>query len=441
MQLSSLLGHTQELFGLIRSSRKPADSVIDSYFRIRRYLGSHDRRFIAETTYGTLRHLRSCETRVDQILRGFDGAEADDRSLLAVTAYLFHHEHRTDLTAEVVAAKIRSAAVKSGLPEILLRLSGSTIPDAQEQGPLAVRYSFPDWMMERFLAQFGLNETRKLCESLNQSAPLTLRVNTLKTTVEECQGRLRTEGIETTQTSLSPAGLTVPKRVNIFALQSFRDGWFEVQDEGSQLLPLLIDPKPTWKVLDACAGAGGKSLALAALMKNRGEVFATDVQAFRLEELRKRARRAGASNVRVSLVEDFASKHPWTQGYFDSVFVDAPCSGVGTIRRNPGLKWVVEEKVVDELREKQLRILSSNTKFVKPAGSLMYATCSLFREENEDVVERFLGAHSDFSMEDIGPRAEKAGIGDAVDGSFVKLLPHRHGTDGFFCATLVKRDQ
>jgi len=303
----------------------------------------------------------------------------------------------------------------------------------------AIVASFPDWMINRFEAQFGLEETRELCNSLNHPAPLTLRVNTLKISVEECQKKLEAEGIETTRTLRSPIGLVVPKRINIFSLQSFREGLFEVQDEGSQLLPFLLDPRPTWKILDACAGAGGKSLEFAALMKNRGEVFATDVHEFRLEELRKRGKRAGAFNIRVSAAEELFTRHPWTEAYFDSVFVDAPCSGIGTIRRNPGLKWMVSESDVAELREKQLHILRSNAPYVKAGGSLVYATCSLLKEENEDVVGEFLSAHQDFSLEDMGAHAGKAGMEDVAEGSFIRLQPHRHGTDGFFCAMLVKR--
>lgn len=441
MHLSSLLGHTQELLGIIRNSRKPADSLIDSFFRSRKYLGSHDRRFIAETTYGTLRHLRLCEARLDDALQDPGDVSGEDRLLLTVASYLLHQGAKIDMKPDILSPKIHSDSLKLSLPSVLERLGNSVSEDGPDLDRFGIHYSFPDWMINRFVAQFGPEETARLCESLNHPAPLNLRVNLLKTTVEECQEKLAAEGVETTKTPRSPFGLLVPKRINMFALQSFRNGLFEVQDEGSQLLPLLLDPKPTWKILDACAGAGGKSLEFAALMKNRGEVFATDVHVFRLDELRKRMRRAGAFNIRVSLVDALSSYHPWTESYFDAVFVDAPCSGIGTIRRNPGLKWMVSESDVTELQEKQLHILNANASYLKPGGSLVYATCSLLKEENEDVVGRFLLSHSDFSLENIGSLAGKAGLGDAVEGSFLRLQPHRHGTDGFFCAVLLKRSE
>ena len=185
----------------------------------------------------------------------------------------------------------------------------------------------------------------------------------------------------------------------MFSLPAFRAGWFEVQDEGSQLLPFLIDPKPNAKVLDVCAGAGGKTLEFAALMKNRGEIYAADINSFRLEELRKRTKRAGVQNVRIQeiqAIEDLAEQY---SNFFDIVFVDAPCSGLGTIRRNPGMKWMVTEQTVIEVSEKQRSILHSSALLVKPGGRLVYATCTLLRQENENVVENLLVQHPEFTFE------------------------------------------
>jgi 16S rRNA (cytosine967-C5)-methyltransferase len=211
-----------------------------------------------------------------------------------------------------------------------------------------------------------------------------------------------------------------------------------VQDEGSQLLPLLIDPKPNTRLLDACAGAGGKTLGFAAIMKNRGEIYATDTNGYRLRELKRRMRRAGAFNIRpmeVAGLGDLAQKY---DSYFDIVFVDAPCSGLGTIRRNPGMKWTVTEETVDEVSEKQLAILRECAPLVKPGGRLIYATCTLLRQENEDVIDKFMGEFQNFSP--VSPEAmlEKLGVKRAVAERSVKLLPHVHGTDGFFCAFLER---
>ena len=293
-------------------------------------------------------------------------------------------------------------------------------------------------MVQRFLDQFGEKETLLLCESLNGQAPLSLRANSLKSSVEECQEAVRKEGVATERTKLSPFGLIVPKRINIFQIQAFRDGLFEVQDEGSQLVPYLLDPKPTAKVLDACAGAGGKTLELAALMKNRGEIVAADVNSFRLDQLRKRAQRAGVSNVRIRQVQDIADLAEQYTDYFDVVLIDAPCSGIGTLRRNPGMKWMVTEETIREVSEKQLHILEACVPFVKTGGRVAYATCTLFREENETVVENFLKAHAEFALDDPPLDRARFDFSPYSVGKYIKFIPYRDGTDGFFIAVMKK---
>ncbi len=449
MQLPSLLGHVQELLGTILQSEKPrnetfrgkpADSLIDSFFRSRKYLGSHDRRFIAETTYGTLRHLRRAQVTLQSALSAVEQSPpADDLLLLTIASYLLSIEREIDVAPEVLGQKLRSSSLKEKLPFILNQLAKTNHLQANNDVQrLGVQYSFPDWMLRRFIDQFGAKEAEELCVAFNEQAPITLRVNTLKTTVEGCQEALHKKGVETTRTKLSPVGLNVSKRFNVFSLEIFREGFFEVQDEGSQLLPFLIDPKPTAKVLDACAGAGGKTLELSAIMKNRGEIFAADVNEVRLKELHKRAKRAGVSNVRIKPVESIADLASEFTDCFDVVLIDAPCSGLGTIRRNPGMKWAVTEETVQELSEKQSQILQSSATLVKPGGRLVYATCTILREENEDVVERFVSKHPEFTFVNPVINAEKLNLSSAVSGHVIELLPHRHGTDGFFCAMLQK---
>jgi 16S rRNA (cytosine967-C5)-methyltransferase len=261
----------------------------------------------------------------------------------------------------------------------------------------------------------------------------------LKTTVERCQLELSKQGVETTKTVLSPFGLNLSKRINVFSLSVFRDGWFEVQDEGSQLLPFMIDPKPNTKLLDVCAGAGGKTLEFAALMKNRGEIFATDINSFRLEELRKRSKRAGVQNVRVQEIQEIEYLAEQYSHFFEIVFVDAPCSGLGTIRRNPGMKWIVTEQTVHEVSDKQRSILHSSAPLVKPGGRIVYTTCTLLRQENEDVVEEFIIRHPEFTLVEVHELVTKWQNGFVTTSSFFKLLPHINGTDGFFCAVLEKQ--
>ncbi len=439
MQISSLIGHTQELLDIILKSNLPADSLIDTYFRSRKYLGSHDRRFIAETTYGTLRHFRKCE---HHLAAAFSGVSEDlsnaDKIMFLIAAYLSFEAKNLEITPEVLLPKLTHIQTKENVELMLANLmKPAVIPSESAIQRIGIKYSFPDWMVERFIGQYGENETENICASLNEQAPLTLRVNTLKTTVEKCQEELKKHGIDSTRTPFSQVGLHLGKRLNVFSLPVFKDGWFEVQDEGSQLLPIYLDPKPNAKVLDVCAGAGGKTLEFAALMKNRGEIFATDINGFRLEDLRKRARRAGVQNVRVQKIESVDELRDRYNAFFDLVFVDAPCSGLGTIRRNPGMKWKVTEQTINEVSEKQKAILHSCVPLVKPEGRLVYATCTLLRQENEDVIEEFLLHFPEFSVVNLDvntPLMQSLGV--TPTNSYFKLFPHIQKTDGFFCAVL-----
>ncbi len=440
MQISSLIGHTQELLGIILTSKKPADALIDTFFRSHKYLGSHDRKFIAETTYGTLRHLRKCELVVTSAMAELNETLfEEDKILFLVVVYLSLQDKMQGVMPEAVSSKLKSIRLAEKMAHIL-QVFSKPVMVLKEPAimRIGIEHSFPDWMVQKFIEQYGESEVEKICAGLNEQAPLTLRVNTLKTTVEQCQAELSKQGIETTKTSLSPFGLNLAKRINVFSLSVFRDGWFEVQDEGSQLLPFLIDPKPNAKVLDVCAGAGGKTLEFAALMKNRGEIFATDINSYRLEELRKRTKRAGVQNVRVQEIQAIEDLCEQYSNFFDIVFVDAPCSGLGTIRRNPGMKWMVTEQTVNEVSDKQRSILHSSAQLVKPGGRIVYATCTLLRQENEEAVEEFLVQHPEFKLIDANGLLEKWNNGLMTTGSFFKLIPHVHGTDGFFCAILEK---
>lgn len=439
MQFSSLLGHTRELLVQIRSGGRPADGLIDSFFRSRRYLGSHDRRFIAETTYGTLRHLRFCEEVSQAALgTGETGFSPEDRAVFTVIAYHVRKGGNHLPSPADLKPLFKSDSAGRVVEGFLTRLPEASAPSDDPLQSFATEYSLPDWLARRLIDSFGRETAARLCDSLNSQAPLNLRINTLKTTVPECIERLRREGVEAHPSSHSSVGLTVAKRLNIFRLQSFRDGLFEVQDEGSQLVGQLLDPKPTWKVMDACAGAGGKTLHLAAIMKNRGEIVAADVHDRRIGELRKRAARAGASNVRMMLTEEAGDRESFTD-FFDLVFLDVPCSGTGTLRRNPGLKWSLKESDIPELRDKQIAIMEHHRRFVKPGGLLFYATCSLLKDENEEVVGDFLSRHADFERADLAEYAQRTGLTSFISDNTLRLFPHTHGTDGFFCVALQRK--
>ena len=441
MQVPSLIGHTQELLGIILPSKKPADALIDIFFRSHKYLGSHDRKFIAEASYGTLRYLRTCELMAQSALAGVDEKVFEgDRILFLIVAYFFLMRNKVNVTPEQISSKLKNKKLIERVAHIFDALSKPlSLSKESAVERIGVHYSFPDWIVQRLVEEYGENDAEKICSSLNEQAPLTLRVNTLKTTVEQCQAELSKHGIETTKTLVSPFGLNLSKRINVFSLLLFQDGWFEVQDEGSQLLPYLTDPKPNSKILDVCAGAGGKTLEFAALMKNRGEIFATDINRYRLKELRKRMKRAGAQNIRIQEDQTIEDLHEHYSHFFDLVFVDAPCSGLGTIRRNPGMKWMVTKQSVQDVSEKQRSILESAAQLVKPRGQLLYATCTLLKQENEDVVEEFMSRHPEFTFVGIGPLIQKWRTREVTTGSYFKLLPHKHGTDGFFCAVLNKQ--
>lgn len=424
MKLSSLIGHVTELAADVFDSSKPADRHIDLFFRSRKYLGSSDRRFIAETLYGMLRH----RTRVAWMLTAA-GLSEEHRSRSA--AYLL-------LTGGSTPGQLAEA---TGLPlDALQKLQ--TCADVRPQAAsvsasLASVYSFQEWMIDEWCTVWGTAETEALCGVLNTQAPMTIRVNTIKTTREDCRLILQKEGIETDLAELSPYGLHLKRRTNLFQLTAFRDGLFEVQDEGSQLLALLVDPKPGSKIIDACAGAGGKALAMASVMKNRGEIFALDVHSFRLDELRKRIKRSGVDSIRAKVIAE-GETLPALIGAADAVLVDAPCSGTGTIRRNPGMKWSVSRQMIAELQHKQASILALNAAYVRPGGRLVYATCSLMADENHAIAQAFLSAHPEFTLVPPSAVLERYGLAHIAPGEYFQLLPQRYNTDGFFAAVFQR---
>jgi 16S rRNA (cytosine967-C5)-methyltransferase len=319
------------------------------------------------------------------------------------------------------------------LPQAAVALESLPFP---KRFPIAA--SLPDFLAERFLAQLGA-EAEAVAAALNERAPLTARVNTLKTDREGLLKRLHQEGIDARPTPLSPLGIFLDTRVNAFSLEAFKAGLFELQDEGSQLLGMLVDAPPT-QVLDACAGAGGKTLQLAAQMKNRGELHALDIDERRLEELKRRGRRAGVHNTRIHVLGD-AQGDPalevWT-GKMDRVLVDAPCSGTGTFRRKPDGRYRLTADDLSAHVARQKTLLERFAPLAKVRGRLIYGTCSLLREENEEVVAHFLGHHPHFALRPVAERLGEGLAEQVSENGFLRLYPHRHGTDGFFGALLER---
>lgn len=413
----ALFAHAEAAMTALLTFEHPADAVLSHYFRQHRELGHADRGFVADTCYATLRHLRSLSARCP------DDAP---RSLL-LAALLCHLgwnlRELKALLREGEGEEAWLAAAKSA---------------RSEDWSAAVRCDLPDWLYERLSARFG-DETEALASVLNRPAPLDLRVNPLKNNREAVLKWLRADGIACEPCQYSPLGIRLVHKPALSRHPLFLDGSIEVQDEGSQVLGYLVAPKRGEMVADFCAGAGGKTLLLGALMRSAGRLYAFDVAEKRLANLKPRLARSGLSNVhpvRIESENDIKVKR--LAGKLDRVLVDAPCSGLGTLRRNPDLKWRQSPESVAELVAKQTAILTSAARLVKSGGRLVYATCSLLTEENEAVVEAFLAANENFVPLPAGEILQRQGI-DLGEMDALRLLPHVHGSDGFFAMAMERK--
>jgi len=439
MKFTSQLEQIFTLLLSIDENTQPPDNTTQQYFRSRRYLGSHDRQYISETVFGMLRAKRSIEVLFNEYLNQHSlNLSPSPPALKYLPQYVAYRIAFEQATPEEVYERLdsywRESTIEIDLAHYTEWVSNHKTYDFLEGnavGRLGIRYSFQDWMVNEWFAQFG-SETEQLLRGLNAQARTTLRVNLLRVSREECRRQLHSEGIQTEPSKFSPAGLVCSKRFNRDAVRAFKNGCFEFQDEGSQLISIIAGPEPGMLVIDACAGAGGKTLHLAELMKDTGEILAVDIERRRLAELGSRAGRAGIHCIRTKMPAEVHQEEYARRA--DLVLVDAPCTGVGTIRRNPWRKWSVTEALVQQQAEEQLKILETNSELVRPDGRLVYATCSLFRKENEHVITAFLNSHKDFVVENPGSRLRELHIPDG--GPMLKLLPHLHDTDGFFIAVM-----
>jgi len=419
MHPNALLELSTDLLHQVLQFQAPADRVVSDFFRTHRELGSRERHTLAETTYGVLRqrllfqHLAQSGKGEMERRLALLGWQGNDGFLKAAMS-----EQEQQWLEKV--RQVDTAA----LPERL-------------------RHNLPDWLAEPLQAALG-EEFWPLVDALNSSAPLDLRVNTFKAKREEVQAALKAGGIESEVTPHSPWGLRVQGKPALNKADTFTKGEVEVQDEGSQLLALLTDAKRGEMVVDFCAGAGGKTLALGASMRNTGRLYAFDTSGHRLAALKPRLARSGLSNVYpIQIAHERDDRIKRLAGKIDRVLVDAPCSGLGTLRRNPDMKWRQSPQSVAELQAKQEAILASAARLLKPGGRLVYATCSLLDSENEGIADAFTAAHArDFTPVPAVEALEKAhagGAGDLVRGPYLRLWPHRHGTDAFFAAVWERR--
>lgn len=403
----------------VLSFEHPSDRVLRHFFQRNAKLGQRDRALIAETVFATLRRL--------VWLRWLAPDDAGNaRRLLALSLK----------RVGGLSGRALEPLLKAGDREWLASVSGG------DAAPPAVAADLPEWAWTRLAAARGEDWALAFGRTMQQPASLDLRVNTHRMRREEVLAVLQAGGIEAAPTPLSPLGIRLAHKVALQEHRLFRDGSIEVQDEGSQLLGLLLGARRGERVGDFCAGAGGKTLLLASQMRDSGQVYAMDVSEKRLAQLSPRLKRAGMSNVQPQRIESESDPRlDKLAGKLDRVLVDAPCSGLGTLRRNPDLKFRQSEAALGELTAKQARILAAAARLVKPGGVLVYGTCSPLVEENRQIVDSFLAAHPDFRVDPAGAALAKA-CPDLPEqlaaAETLQLSPHEHGTDGFFGVRLTR---
>ena len=417
-----------ELLDKIDRSYSQAEEVVASYMRGRRYIGSKDRRFVSETVYSMLRHTAHLNwwTRA--------GSSRDK-----MIAYLARIESMTPHDLRQIFDGRNYSPPPLNPTEMGTILTKSREPTTDSDLPTWVRAEFPEWLYAGMASYWGEDFITE-AQALNMRAPVDLRVNTLKASVNRALEILKNDGLVAEPTPLSPIGLRLTDRRNIQMTTAVKGGFVEIQDEGSQLISLIADSKAGQKTIDFCAGGGGKTLALAAAMRDGGPLLACDTDKSRLEKLAPRLKRAGVSNIRRHHLTGPGDS--WLQEHRASaerVLVDVPCSGSGAWRRAPASKWRLTADALQRYTTMQAVILDQASLLVKPGGRLIYATCSVLPQENEDQIHAFLSRAEMFHRLPIGTLWEKI-IGGTCpsQGDHLSLTPARTQTDGFFCAVLEK---
>lgn len=419
MHPKALLEACSDLVAQVLRFDHPADAIVSRYFREHRSLGPRERATLAETAYAVLRRKLLFEH-----LAGSGSGSRERR--LAILGF---------------------AGPRDFLKSALSEQEKQWVDQCDAVDPATLlerhRHNLPEWLAEPLKAQLG-EDFWPLVDALNQPAPLDLRVNSLTDKRDDVRQELKLAGFDAQPTPYSPWGLRLQGKPALTKLDAFARGAVEVQDEGSQLLALLTDARRGQMVVDFCAGAGGKTLALGAAMRNTGRLYAFDVSAHRLDNLKPRLARSKLSNVQpAAIAHERDDRIKRLAGKIDRVIVDAPCSGLGTLRRNPDLKWRQSPKAIAELTAKQAAILDSAARLLKPGGRLVYATCSVLRAENEDIAAAFTAAHPGLRRSSVRDFLAEAKVPEAGSlcndgGQDLRLWPHRHGTDGFYAATWEK---
>ena len=428
MKINSLISHLNEIYSIVINWEKPVDIELQKYYRARKYLGSKDRRFISEYLYSIIRNHRLVTHIAEKHFACFKNV--DYFAILFFINYILSNENNTDILNYFNEIFTENHKLISSIKEEF----------SLSENNLSLKYSFPDWMIERFAQFISEEDMEKFLISLNMNAPTVIRIID-KIFEQDVKKDFEELFVSLFKSSVAPEAFIVEKRINFNNIPSFKNGHFEVQDIGSQLVTLFVEPnsgvEQKIKILDACAGAGGKSLYLSQLIGDKGLIYAYDFNQKRLDVFKKRlnfytkSENKNYSNIQfINNEEDLKS----LKNKIDILVLDAPCSGSGTIRRNPDLKWRLNEKQVLAYAKKQLSILEDYACYLKEDGKLVYITCSFFKEENENVINHFLEKHSEFKFDEKNSFCNKYNL--QLENNFLRLYPHKNNTDGFTACVL-----
>jgi 16S rRNA (cytosine967-C5)-methyltransferase len=435
-----------EILLKVDTQKAYADILLDRILRTGN-LSLADRGLLTELTYGTLRWRGKIDAKLASCLsRPLSETDPFVRNLLRLTIYqLLFLDKVPDYAAVNEAVEIakayrrKSAGFVNGVLRSFLRRKEDRYPTKPNDNfPLiAAEYSHPQWLVERWIGYFGIEEAKALMLACNERAPLVLRVNLRKSTRDDFLERLRQNHVAANFTQASPQGITLSSGALVDTLPGFADGHFQVQGEASQLVTYLLDPKPGETVLDACAGPGGKTTHIAEWMEDRGKIIAIDTSARGVEKIKENIRRLGLHSVTASRADASRDLPASLDLIYDRILVDAPCSGLGTLRSHPEIKWQRGESDIKRLSVLQTKILHRLVTNLKPGGILVYSTCTLTADENERVVDNFLQQHDRFELEEAARYLPKQAQ-HMVRGKYFQALPHRDNTDGFFAARMRK---
>lgn len=436
-----------EILNRIESTDAFADILLEESFR-KHPLKDADKGLLTELVYGVLRW----RDAIDWIIALFSSIkpgrmEREILNILRLGAYQLLFLERIPVSAavneSVKLAKVRGQR-QGGFVNAVLRAidrgrKDITYPDVSKDPVrhISIRYSHPEWLVRRFVEELGIDGAIRLCQASNEPPPITIRVNSMCVSREGLLLRLRDEGYDAAFTPFSPAGLTLKGAGDVTKVAGFAEGLWTIQDEASQLISFILDPRPGEKVLDACAAPGGKATHIAELMADHGEIIAMDKNRQGVGKIKGNLNRLGLKSVK-TMVSDASKPLEFKEGEFDRILLDAPCSGTGVLRRHPEGKWRKREEDILELSKRQGRLVENLSRYLRPGGIMVYSVCSVMKEEGEGVVESFLSNHPEFKLEPAVPATGETGTKLVCNKGFFKVYSHMHGMDGFFAARLRK---